>query len=152
MPMTEQYKVNNPIIITENGQVLSNKNNNEYLLPYFGIRNSTGNERKLIADDIIINEDEFYEEKSPILMTDNNMNINKIIESSLKNSLRMNNNNYGFNETQNIVPNIDILNSKLNIIEFTQNKDILNSNNKKLLIKAVLPIIFLKIPILIIII
>ena len=63
MPMTEQYKVNNPIIITENGQVLSNKNNNEYLLPYFGIRNSTGNERKLIADDIIINEDEFYEEK-----------------------------------------------------------------------------------------
>jgi hypothetical protein len=136
MPMTEQYKVNNPIIITENGQVLSNRNNNEYLLPYFGIRNSTSNEQKLIVDDIIINEDEFYEEKSPILMTDNNMNINKIIESSLKNSLRMNNNNYGFNETQNIVPNIDILNSKLNIIEFTQNKDILNSNNRKIINKS----------------
>ena len=33
MPMIEQYKVNNPIIISENGQILSNENKNEYLLP-----------------------------------------------------------------------------------------------------------------------
>ena len=55
MPMTEQYKVNNPIIISENGQILSNESNNEYLLPYFGINSPKSFERNnIIEEDKII--------------------------------------------------------------------------------------------------
>ena len=132
MPMTEQYKVNNPIIISENGQIVSHQNNNEYLLPYFGINSPKSNDKKSLLDDIIINQDEFYEEKPPIVMNANEMNINQYIEASLRNSLSMNNitNEYNiFNETQNIEPNTDKINSKLNIIELTENKDLFNNKN-----------------------
>ena len=132
MPMTEQYKVNNPIIISENGQIVSHQNNNEYLLPYFGINSPKINDKKSLLDDIIINQDEFYEEKPPIVMNANEMNINQYIEASLRNSLSMNNitNEYNiFNETQNIEPNTDKINSKLNIIELTENKDLFNNKN-----------------------
>ena len=37
MPMTEEYKINNPIYISESGNVLSSQNSNEYILPYLGI-------------------------------------------------------------------------------------------------------------------
>ena len=38
MPLTEEYTtINNPIIISPNGQIVSNKNKNDYLLPYLGI-------------------------------------------------------------------------------------------------------------------
>ncbi len=37
MPMTEEYKINNPIYISESGNVLSSQNANEYILPYLGI-------------------------------------------------------------------------------------------------------------------
>jgi hypothetical protein len=37
MPMTEQFKINKPIIISEDGQIVSNKNKNEYILPFLGI-------------------------------------------------------------------------------------------------------------------
>ena len=132
MPMTEQYKVNNPIIISENGQIVSNQNNNEYLLPYFGINSPKSNEKKSAVDDIIINQDEYYEEKPPIIMNENELNLNQYIETSLRNSLSMNNlnNEYNnFNTTQNIEANVDKINSKLNIIELTDNKDFFNNKN-----------------------
>ena len=37
MPLTEEYKVNKPIVISESGNILSSQNTNEYLLPYLGI-------------------------------------------------------------------------------------------------------------------
>jgi uncharacterized protein (UPF0212 family) len=38
MPLTEEYTtINNPIIISPNGQIVSNKNKNDYLLPDLGI-------------------------------------------------------------------------------------------------------------------
>ena len=37
MPSIEEYKINTPIIISENGNILSSGNNNEYILPYLGI-------------------------------------------------------------------------------------------------------------------
>ena len=132
MPMTEQYKVNNPIIISENGQIVSHQNNNEYLLPYFGINSPKSNNKNIVLDDIIINQDEFYEEKPPNVMNENEMNINQYIEASLRNSLSKNNinNEYKiFNETQNIESNTDKINSKLNIIELTDNKDLFNNKN-----------------------
>ena len=132
MPMTEQYKVNNPIIISENGQIVSHQNNNEYLLPYFGINSPKNNDKNSVLDDIIISQDEFYEEKPPIVMNGNEMNINQYIEASLRNSLSTNNinNEYNmFNETQNIEANTDKINSKLNIIELTDNKDFFSNKN-----------------------
>ena len=133
MPMTEQYKVNNPIIISENGQILSNQNNNEYLLPYFGINSADSKKiNNYLENDVIINKDEFYEESNPVILNENDLNINQYIESSLKNSLSTNNINseYNiFNETQNLEINTDKINSKLNIIELTENKDFINNKN-----------------------
>ena len=37
MPTTEELKINNPIIISD-GKIVSNKNKNDYLVPYFGIK------------------------------------------------------------------------------------------------------------------
>ena len=133
MPMVEQYKVNNPIIISENGQILSNENKNEYLLPYFGINNSKSNERNtILADDIIINQDEFYEETSPVMFKDNNINVNQYIEASLRNSLSMKNinNNYNnINEFENVIIKNNEENSKLNIIDLTNNNNFITSKN-----------------------
>ena len=61
IPIIEQYKVNNHIIIFENGQIISPLKNNEFLLPYFGINSQKSNDKKSLLDDIIINQDEFYE-------------------------------------------------------------------------------------------
>ena len=132
MPMIEQYKVNNPIIISENGQILSNENKNDSLLPYFGISNTSNTGRNsIIGSDIIINQDEFSQGNSPNLF-DNDMNVNQYIHESLKNSLTMKNinNNYNMlNEVYNMDMNNNKLNSKLNIIELTQKNDFLNNNN-----------------------
>ena len=135
MPMTEQYKVNNPIIISENGQIVSNTNTNEYLLPYFGINSSNNSERKtILGDDVIINQDEFFEEKNPIIIN-GNTNINEYIESSLRNSLSMKNINKTINTYQNIneVDNSGInnndFNSKLNIIDLTENNEFMSNKN-----------------------
>lgn len=43
MPLVEQISINTPIIISENGTIVSNKNKNEYLLPYLGISPSQNN-------------------------------------------------------------------------------------------------------------
>ena len=40
MPMTEEYKVNKPIVISESGNILSSQNTNDYLLPFLGIQTS----------------------------------------------------------------------------------------------------------------
>ena len=72
MPMTEQYKVNNPIIISENGQILSNENKNEYLLPYFGINSQNNNNERnnILMDDLLINQDDILNETNQILFND----------------------------------------------------------------------------------
>ena len=42
MPLTEEYTINSPIVISEGGQILSSQNNNDYILLYLGI-NATDN-------------------------------------------------------------------------------------------------------------
>ena len=76
MPMVEEYKINKPIIISENGQILSNKNNNEALLPYLGINSAKSNNKDNLVEEIITNQDEFTE-INPILFNDNDLNMNK---------------------------------------------------------------------------
>ena len=37
LPLVEEYTINTPIVISECGQIVSNKNKNEFLLPFLGI-------------------------------------------------------------------------------------------------------------------
>ena len=43
MPLTEEYTINSPIVISEGGQILSSQNNNDYILAYLGINTSENN-------------------------------------------------------------------------------------------------------------
>ena len=37
LPLVEEYTINTPIVISESGEIVSNKNKNEFLLPFLGI-------------------------------------------------------------------------------------------------------------------
>ena len=133
MPMTEQYKVNNPIIISENGQILSNESNNEYLLPYFGINSPKSFERNnIIEEDKIINQGEFLGENAPVLFNENEKEVNQYIENNLRNSLNTKNINNNYNE-MNEVNKMEIindeLNPKINVIDLTENSNFINKKN-----------------------
>ena len=90
MPMTEQFKINKPIIISEDGQIVSNKNKNEYLLPYFGINNVQNN--NVTREEFFNNNDETILSQDEILKEIAKNNFNNLIEinGSMKNSLSMN--------------------------------------------------------------
>ena len=132
MPMVEEYKINKPIIISENGQILSNKNNNEALLPYLGISSAKSNNKDNLVEEIITNQDEFTE-SNPILFNDNDLNMNKYIEASLRNSASVRNFNTNFNiifeQNNNIGNNTGMINSKINLVELTENMDFLEKSN-----------------------
>ena len=64
MPLTELYKINNPIIISENGEIVSDKNKNEYLLPYFGIKTISNNNKNQKLIENIIKEGEIFKENN----------------------------------------------------------------------------------------
>ena len=84
MPIVEQFTIRNPIIISENGQILSNKNKNEFLLPYFGINNVQNNNissDEFFKNDIILNEEEILKE-SHAFITSNKGIINDIVNFS----------------------------------------------------------------------
>ena len=88
MPIVEQYTIRNPIIISENGQILSNKNKNEFLLPYFGINNVQNNNissDEFFKNDIILNEEEILKE-SHAFITDNNFINDIVLEGTMRNS------------------------------------------------------------------
>ena len=73
MPMTEEFKINNPIIISEDGKIISMKNKNEYLLPYFGIngaqkRDDNNNNdqinKELFSNELIFNQTDIFKENN----------------------------------------------------------------------------------------
>jgi hypothetical protein len=61
MPITELYKINAPIFVSENGQVVSDKNKNEYLLPLLGINFRSSKISEKVIDDIVDKGDIFKE-------------------------------------------------------------------------------------------
>ena len=89
MPIVEQYTIRKPIYISENGQILSNKNKNEFLLPYFGInnvQNSNISSDEFFKNDIILNQEEILKENHAFIT--NNKVINDIVlEGTMKNSV-----------------------------------------------------------------
>ena len=64
MPVTELYHINNPIIISENGQIVSNKNKNEFLLPYLGINLYQNNKKSEEILDGIIKQGDIFKENN----------------------------------------------------------------------------------------
>ena len=89
MPIVEQYTIRKPIYISENGQILSNKNQNEFLLPYFGISNVQNNNissDEFFKDDIILNQETILKENHAFIA--NNKVINDIVfAGSIRNSV-----------------------------------------------------------------
>ena len=89
MPIVEQYTIRKPIYISENGQILSNKNKNEFLLPYFGInnvQNSNISSDEFFKNDIILNQEEILKE-SHAFITNNKVINDIVLEGTMKNSV-----------------------------------------------------------------
>ncbi len=94
MPVTEMLKINAPIFVSETGQIVSNKNKNEYLLPFLGINFRSSKINEKILDDIIDKGDIFKE---------NNNIINKFSDDfqDLNELINKNNSRSKFNNTIN---------------------------------------------------
>lgn len=103
MPVTEMYKINAPIYVSETGEVVSKENKNEYLLPLLGINFRSSKINEKILNDIIEKGDIFKE----------NQNFNQ--------------NNDDFQDIKNILNNNDIF-SKNNTINANTHKSIKHSN------------------------
>ena len=78
LPLEEQFTINTPIIISE-GQIISNQNKNEYLLPFLGINP--------IKNYNVLNENYFYNES----YDDEKQNVYNILMGEEMSQ------NYGFN-------------------------------------------------------
>ena len=134
MPMTEEYKINKPIIISENGQIISNANKNEFLLPIFGIKhikNTTNNKDILQNNKMIINQKNVYKDNNIINISSYDIDLGKNMKNSasminlntyhnLNEDNEINNNNKQNNlEKDNSIHNIlldENLKNKINIL------------------------------------
>ena len=61
MPITELYKINAPIFVSETGHIISDKNKNENILPFLGLNFRSSKISEKILDDIIEQGDIFKE-------------------------------------------------------------------------------------------
>ena len=64
MPITELYKINAPIFVSETGQIISDKNKNSSLLPFLGINFRSSKDSEKLLEDIIDQGDIFNENNS----------------------------------------------------------------------------------------
>lgn len=124
MPLVEEYTINAPIIISENGQILSNKNKNEYILPFLGINTVSNNNIFQNDNSFQMKKQDTYtiEDLKEFLNINNEYEIAKIFE--------MNNNQISQNNIHN---NINFYNNnqlnELNCDNNYKNKNIINVNN-----------------------
>jgi len=113
MPITELYKINEPIFVSETGQIVSNKNNNDYILPFLGINFRSSKISEKIIDDII-DQGEIFKENNTIsqncydveglnnLLNKNNYNLNTHSTMTINTDQRQRNRNisFGFSSLQ----------------------------------------------------
>jgi hypothetical protein len=141
MPLVEEYTINAPIIISENGQIVSNKNKNEYILPFLGI-NPVSNYNIYQNKNIYqMNMPQTYtvEDLKRFLGTNNEQDIAQIFELN-NNQIKQNNitnniNFYNNNQLNDFNYDINYTNQNTNTNNFNNysnevNKN-LNNNNKK---------------------
>ena len=105
MPLVEEYTINAPIIISENGQIVSDKNKNEYILPFLGINPVSNN--NIFQNENIYQENRqqtyTVEDLKTFLGTNNEQDIAQIFELN-NNQLKQNNitNNINFHNTNQL--------------------------------------------------
>ena len=148
MPVVEEISINTPIIINEEGNIVSNKNKNEYLLPILGIKSmpnitisnfnydndikrqfTVPNERNIN----IVNKNKNYDVYNTVARI-NHMNneinneFNYTVNENGKNQeMNYYNNNIEYNDISNDNNNNIIINN--NIITYNDNKKISKINN-----------------------
>jgi len=93
MPITELFQINTPIII-ENGQIISNKNKNEFLLPQLGIDTILNSKMGDEVLDEIINQGEIFKENNTISRNSYNIDgLKSVLNRYSLNSKKLNSNN-----------------------------------------------------------
>ena len=105
MPVVEEISINTPIIINEEGNIVSNKNKNEYLLPILGIKS---------MPNITISNDNYYNDIKRQFTVPNERNIN----------IMNKNKNY---DVYNTLPGINHMNNEIyNKLNYTVNESGIN--------------------------
>ena len=125
MPLTEEYKINNPIVISENGQILSNKNKNDYILSILGINHIPNyyNDFNITSNGAnIIKENQDYYNNYMIDDINNILNENKLDQN-----LTFQNNNNSYKQNNNIEL---FTNQKIKELQISENtNNIYNNTN-----------------------
>ena len=143
MPFTELYKINTPIIISENGEIVSDKNKNEYLLPYFGINSISNNNKNQKLIENIIKEGEIFKEnnnyQNKVIINGELKNIYNVdgiesfaTEPNLKTSLLSTENFKSQISNINNISNVSKIsndNISTNSLKFNKSKSLRNNNN-----------------------
>ena len=139
IPIVEEYNINTPIIISENGQILSNNNKNEYILSYLGIdpiqNNYNNNYNLALNSETLMNiEKQSVEEIQNMLYRNNKFNQNAIINRNRNRNLNIPlseniNNNINFYNINNQINNINHINDINNINQNIYNNNIDNNIN-----------------------
>ena len=136
----EEFHINNPIIIAPTGEIVSKKNENEFLLPYLGY-DCLNNKVYKNNDNILLNQEEnindnidygnLFFNNEQLMKNDynNNNNINTIInnnELNFQNNVFMEPNNDNF---MNIIQKEEeVNNSKKMIINLSTEKEMTDQN------------------------
>ena len=116
MPLTEEYKINSPIVISESGNIVSYQNTNEFILPSLGIN--------AIHHDEFVNDYEKYfnsiSNTKSIINYDNNNN--EVYYNQININSSNINNNYYYVNSNNYNINQDVFHSNNNNLNnFFQN-------------------------------
>ena len=99
MPITELYKINAPIFVSETGEIVSDKNKNENILPFLGLNFKSSKISEKILDNIIEQGDIFKENNSisqncyDFQGLTNLVNKSNFNSKTINNSLTLNSNN-----------------------------------------------------------
>ena len=107
MPVTELYKINAPIFVSETGQIINNKNKSENILPFLGLNFRSSKVSEKILDDIIEQGDIFKENNTISQNCYDVQGLSNLVNKNIFNSKTINN-SLTINSTNN---NIDIRNS-----------------------------------------
>ena len=94
MPMIEQYKINNPIVIS-NGGIIPNNNKNDFLFPFFGIKTSENNDKmsnikEYFENNVNLNKKDSFKESNSSSSYYNNFKFKNDLEKNKNNSVTIN--------------------------------------------------------------
>ena len=142
MEIPIQYQINNPIIISGNGQIISNKNKYDFILPYLGINSYHASPNQILSQNFVKEglDNNFNNYMSKDGNMNNNMNIQNINlyheETKYENLLEYKSKNNIRNSKEDNALKTNLLNENkskdnLNIKNNSSNIGSFNYDNKK---------------------